>query len=893
MITLQATPNPFEPYNRQVLDVRPGSTVRDCLRLADLDDGLPAIVSIDGVWVLRAEWERPIHDGAQVRALRVVAGGKNGAAIISIAEIVIGAVVSIYAPAVGVALIAGGVVGLAASLLIQTPRVPSSLQFESGSPAYSLDVTNRRRIGEPIPVLYGTHRLVPDLIANPYTEYDTNDQYLYLTLCLGQGDFQITETRIAESLVTALTNFQSQVVAPGGSLTLFPDNVTSSSLVQGQGLRPTNDVTRLGNQRVTMSFSTQHITPVGTGFTGITAGDSITLANCASAGTYTVTAVGTGGSYLAVASGLVSESPNAASIYNNTTLATIIPAGDVTFTASSKTITDPTKGRFVRWKPGDVINITGTASNNITATLATVSSDGLSATTVEALVNESGANPDFVLATGGYVGPFPVNAAGTTLQYIGVDIILPKGLMNTSYSTGAPGSYYSVSIEIQAQPIDSAGSPTGIWTTLATETITRASLSPVRVSFKYTPPGPDARWQVRARRTTPGQFIAAILEDATWAGLRGYLPTVGTYPGVTIMGIRVKATDQIPADVARQINIVATRKLPIWNGTSWSANTATRNPAWAIADALRNSTYGAGLADNRIDLAKLLTLANTWTSRGDYFDGVFDQTITLWEALQRIARAGRAVPIVSGGLVTFVRDDVRTLRTALYSPATIKARSLSIEYSFAQADDPDGVDASYIDPATWQPAHVQAMVSGGSPVRPASVDLFGVTNLPQAQREALYVARVNAYQRKVIRFTTEMDGFIPLVGDMIAISHDVPAWGQSGAILGISGTTYTTSEPLAWTPLASHYVALRRPDGSLAGPFAVTQGADDHSFICAAVLDFVPRTDLATSERTVYLFGAGTAWAQDAIITHLTPRSETEVEITCQPYDARIYAAGV
>ncbi len=90
------------------------------------------------------------------------------------------------------------------------------------------------------------------------------------------------------------------------------------------------------------------------------------------------------------------------------------------------------------------------------------------------MVNESAANPYFTLATGGWVGPFAVNAPGTELQEIGLDIIFPKGLTDN-------GVDYTVTTEHQARPIDGDGEPTGGWTTLGTISVTRSSLQPVRL----------------------------------------------------------------------------------------------------------------------------------------------------------------------------------------------------------------------------------------------------------------------------------------------------------------------------------------------------------------------------------------------------------------------------
>src|SRR3546814_2642197 len=117
--------------------------------------------------------------------------------------------------------------------------------------------------------------------------------------------------------------------------------------------------------------------------------------------------------------------------------------------------------------------------------------------------------------------------------------------------------------------------------------------------------------------------------------------------------------------------------------SDWSSDVCSsdlnRSPADAFADILRAS-YGAKLPDARIDLAALAQLDQVWASRGDQFDGVFDQQVTVWEALTRVARCGRAVPFLQGGIVRLVRDEARLLPVALFSPRNIVKNSLKIQY---------------------------------------------------------------------------------------------------------------------------------------------------------------------------------------------------------------------
>jgi predicted phage tail protein len=93
---------------------------------------------------------------------------------------------------------------------------------------------------------------------------------------------------------------------------------------------------------------------------------------------------------------------------------------------------------------------------------------------------------------------------------------------------------------------------------------------------------------------------------------------------------------------------------------------------------------------------------------------------------------------------------------------------------------------------------------GSTEDNPATVNLFGCTNLAQAMREGKYIAAANRYRRRLITFRTEMEGLIPTFGDLIAVSHDMPA-------RGIEGSTAGENIEMPWSQLAR--VMAIRPRG--------------------------------------------------------------------------------
>ncbi len=157
------------------------------------------------------------------------------------------------------------------------------------------------------------------------------------------------------------------------------------------------------------------------------------------------------------------------------------------------------------------------------------------------------------------------------------------------------------------------------------------------------------------------------------------------------------------------------------------------------------------------------------------------------------------------------------------------------------------------------------------------------------------MAAANRYRRRIVTFRTELEGLIPTYGDLIAITHDLPRWGQGGEVVGVDGRTLTLSEPVEWeaeeetAESPTHYIALRRRDGSLSGPWPATPGADERTVELGEDLDITPYTG-ADEERTHFAFGAGEAWGLRARVLAVRPRGE-QVEITAVGEDARVHEA--
>lgn len=384
---------------------------------------------------------------------------------------------------------------------------------------------------------------------------------------------------------------------------------------------------------------------------------------------------------------------------------------------------------------------------------------------------------------------------------------------------------------------------------------------------------PAGRYEVRAIRTNAKDMSARAGSDLNWNALKAHLVGDDDFGNVTLLAMKMRATDNLSQRSSRMVNCIVTRKLPIWDAvTGWSAPQATRSIAWACADILKSS-YGAKLEDSRIDLQALVALDTIWTARGDTFNGVFDRKLTVWDALSQVARCGRAVAFLQGGLVRFVRDEPKTLPVALFSPRNIVKGSFKIDYVMPGEDTADSVTVEFFNEKTWKPDEVTVSLPDSSADQPATVSLFGSTNKSHAIREGLYMAAANRYRRRMVSFKTELEGLIPTYGDLIAISHDMPRWGEAGDVVAYDPPYLDLSESVSFNEGDSHYIVLRKKDGSVSGPWLVSAGANERQVMLGEELDFTPYTG-SEQERTHFAFGIGEQWGVLARVTAVKPRGD-------------------
>ena len=502
--------------------------------------------------------------------------------------------------------------------------------------------------------------------------------------------------------------------------------------------------------------------------------------------------------------------------------------------------------------------------------------------------NEDGYTDD------GWVGPFDACASGSTTGTIQVDVVFPRGLYNSNNDGGL--NQITVDFEIEAREIDDSGTPIGLYFALtgSSESVSGTTTTPQRrtLSAAVTP----LRYEVRMRRTSNRQDSHRIGDQIQWEGLKSYITDAQDFGDVTLLAVKIRATNNLNDRTQQRFNVICTRKLQQHQSDGFTTTYyATRSIIWALVDVFR-SQYGGRITDDTFyDWDALYDLEAEYITRGEYFDFVFRDPITVWEAARTICRAGRAVPLIVGSLLSMKRDGALTTPVAMFTQDNIIKGSFTWDVKLWETDEFDSILMEYTDPNTnYKQETVLATLPFGTTTNPRSVRMVGVQDRDHAYHEALYMLAVDRYQRENITFETGLEGYIPTFGDLIVISHDVPRWSSGGMVLkGESESNgdfhLWLSEPVEFESNATDVIYLRKKNGDVLGPYTCSETTDPNQVRINTLID-IDFLEGGEVEQMLYVFGQSGQVNKFARVVKIEPQGNEIIRITAVNEDSTVHS---
>lgn len=258
---LVSLPHPLVGAGREVTYAafRRGETLGEYVRRTGVTVARgPLAVTVNGRPLTARTWRSyRVIDGDYIVMRQAVAGGGGGNKVLRTVAMIAIAIVAVVTQqwylangagmlgmsvgATGAALGIG--IAMVGSLLINAllplPQPKLSNNSRNDSTLYALNGgRNSARLYEPMALVFGRHKITPDLASQPYTEQWGDDSYLYQAFHFGvQPDLAIDEIKIGETAASGFAEVQIERAGANGRFGLIAGNVDTTA---GFDLRQTD-----------------------------------------------------------------------------------------------------------------------------------------------------------------------------------------------------------------------------------------------------------------------------------------------------------------------------------------------------------------------------------------------------------------------------------------------------------------------------------------------------------------------------------------------------------------------------------------------------------------------------------------------------------------------------
>ena len=735
------------------------------------------------------------------------------------------------------------------SKLVPTPDVPSNINRTQQSSNNSLaNRTNEARVLQRIEDIFGLVRAYPSLIQPVYSKYINNKQYEYSYMCLGRGWYDVADVRDGETLLSDIDGTSAEFFNPFTS-----PNSGSPFLTIGSAIsEPILLVKRSNN--VTGEV--------------LKARDQFVLTYAGLMDFYKASTIPS--SYDRI--GGISDE-----MYEN------IAVGDViSITGTPAAIYD---GSYtIRSKIG--------GSNILELTTATFSST-------------SSTSGTFTITTGNPEYSSWVTLKDADMTQVWVNLVAPQGLF---YDAGSGKTTLSVDYAIETQALNGSYLPTGAITT-TTGTMTAATSDEQAKTIEITT-GHTGATRVRARRTSNHDygFAGTVIDEIKYQDLYAVTPITATdFGNVTTVQVVSKATQRATSLKERKFNCNATRKLPTFNGTTFSGAfasngsvasgtiSATKSFIDILAAASIDSKIGQRVLADDVDMSQIWGVRNTintWNPLNIEFGYTLDSdNISFEETVRMIADSVFCIAYRQNGKIRFSFDNTQASSTALFTHRNKKPASDTISRLFAADSEFNGIELTYNDNVTDAQETIKLPLSLTA-TNYKKIELTGVRNYAQAWFRANREYKKILLQRVSIETETTSDGRLLLPNQRIDIVDNTRFDSQDGEIIAQSGLILTLSRDVVFG-VGTHSIILMQRDGGLES-ITCTAGTSANKIVLA----YAPSEAINTVNggavgiRTIFSFGADSvASANSYLVQEVNITDGSYVKVTAINYDADYYSA--
>lgn len=742
------------------------------------------------------------------------------------------------------------IIAVAAYVLMPKPVMPGNVNRTQQSPNNSLtNRENKVRLLERVEDIYGTVKAIPSLMMPTYTKYINHRKYEYGYYCVGRGYHAIAELRDGDTLIADIDGASAAVYDPFTSpnsghapILQIGDAIIDDVLTVSRAIEVDGITLKAFNQ-VQLPESGQYT------FTPNAGGDIITQS---------------------------AKTPNFNAITNVGDSVTVVMDDYVVMTDPGDPEADPpVDPTYATYNYSGTYTIAAVSDGAVTLTTATwtVVIPDVDTTFIPGDPPTASTTPRYSEVTIGNKTNYTdwVTLPDTDRTEVWVNLVAPNGL----FKDNGGKSVAAVSFALEIEKLDASLAPLGIVET-ATGSLS-GSVSDERADTLEHATAWIGPARVRMRRTTAYDYgwNGTVMDEIKWADLHSVSPVSKTeFGNKTTIHTITQATTRATAVKSRQLNCIASRKLPTYSGTAFSGAfnadgllvsgtiAATSKIVDIIAAVSLDPKIGARDLATEVDLAQIWSVQqqlDAWNASCGQFNYTFDTDNTSFEeTIIAIANAGFCIAYRQNGKIRLALDQAQANSTALFTHRNKKPNSETITRKFASDAEYDGVEFVYVDPDSNQSETITLPLDGNY-TKLKKFEIPGIRSFTQAWLRANREYRKLVGQRITIETVTTLDARALLPNARIDVVDNTRFKSYDGEVVGQSGLELTLSQDVAFTPAAAHSIVLMRRDGSLQS-IPVTAGSAANK----VVLQSLPSEAIVTGYgeagiRTIYSFAADSA----------------------------------
>ena len=746
-----------------------------------------------------------------------------------------------------------GFVAFAAAIKFLTPKIPGDVGQQKQSPNNDLQgQTNIARPYQAYPLIFGSPVSFPDLTGEPIVEYINNQKIVRQLMVVGDGLFDIAETRAGSTPITNFSGASATYYEPLAGVVTVPEvvNVFSTNEIDGQEL------------------------------------------------------LGADNDVIIAAYNLTENGSNLTTYVGTTYIMQVIKdaESDALFTGFGVSVT-PFKLK-VNYK-GDFNGQSGVSSGSGVGIVNTMILNGGSTFYTIELIDFNGkATVDDIYI---YDTPFVSdNVANSILGPLKIAVQTNEVWLNFSFLRGLKST---VSINVRLTKLDGPNgnpivgpSPDSYNLVYTKDTLDQQFETHKQLLFSSTP----SYYQITLERLDNGTNDANEPDQTTVEAVYAVSRESNVqYGNLTLLDVVMPATINATSLRENKVNIDLTSKLITYES---GAINYTPQPSRKMADAILHLTVDFYNRDpNTLALDELYEIQDRLDlidPRLTTFDFTFDDIdVSYDERMDAILQVARCYKWLDGDVYRFGRNDIRENESTSITRRDISSddvREYSLSYNPQLLENYDSVKVEYVNNGTNKKSYIFRTVDDfgniieGTGVNPKSLELAGCSEEYNAINRAELEIRTLLYQRFSLTDTMEPSAMFLDKGDMVLYAEQYNVGGDTfdGEILNVVGDVVTTSESLDLLVGNQYNVHYTTTNGSSVGPFTITP-VSEFSFQCLDLGQvFLRDSILGFNVQTGSRYIISTVEELEASRWSIIEKEARgrNIQLTMVNYDERIYS---